>query len=82
MAQFTEKPDRTEAVIFKKGKQYRRKLPEKRKTGMKQAFAEKRRWRYSMLKIGSHVVKDNKPILVSDKAIDMSKSLSKLAELY
>jgi len=55
MAQFTEKPDRTEAVIFKKGKQYRRKLPEKRKTGMKQAFAEKRRWRYSMLKIGSHV---------------------------
>ena len=29
-----------------------------------------------------YVVKDNKPILVSDKAIDMSKSLSKLAELY
>ena len=29
-----------------------------------------------------YVVKDNKPILVSDEAIDMSKSLSKLAELY
>lgn len=29
-----------------------------------------------------YVVKDNRPILVSDKAIDMSKSLSKLAEIY
>ncbi len=29
-----------------------------------------------------YVVKDNTPILVSDRAIDMSKSLSKLAEIY
>ena len=32
--------------------------------------------------VESYVVPDNEPVFVSDKAIDMSKSLSKLAEIY
>ena len=32
--------------------------------------------------IENYVVPDKEPVLVSDRAIDMSKSLSKLAELY
>lgn len=32
--------------------------------------------------VENYVVPDKEPVLVSDKAIDMSKSLSKLAEIY
>lgn len=32
--------------------------------------------------VENYVIPDREPVLVSDKAIDMSKSLSKLAEIY
>lgn len=34
------------------------------------------------IEVLDYVVPEGKPVLVSDKAIDMSKSLAKLAELY